>query len=922
MIRTLLLFCGVLLFSSNLSAQNFKVTGTITDADSKETLIGVNVLAGSKGVVTDYDGKFLLELPNGDYNVTFSYVGYDDIRKSITVAGADQTLDIAMGSGVILDQVTVVADIARERETPVAFSNIPTLKLEEELAAQDIPMILNSTPGAYATQSGGGDGDARITIRGFNQRNVAVMLDGIPVNDMENGWVFWSNWFGLDLVTKTMQVQRGLGASKLAIPSVGGTINILTKGIESDFGVKFRQEVGNNGYLRSTIGVTSGRLKNGWGISAAASYKQGNGWVDQTWTEGYFYYLRLDKEFGKHLISMSGFGAPQSHGQRSFKSSIATWDSEYALELGAPQSSIDDLRDSNLGLRYNEHWGNVSGVPLNSRVNFYHKPQISLRHSYNGSSDFFLSNVAYLSIGTGGGTGVDGSFDPVDDGSGLINFDKAVEANEFTSPLFKPEPFSQSIIRASINNHFWVGLLSTARYSLNENLSISGGVDLRYYRGTHTREVHNLLGGDYFFSERNARIDERNTKLVEGDRYFYDNDGFVQWGGLFSLLEYKNEKLSAFVNLSVAGTGYKLEDYMFHKTFTLDNETFFVSYDEPIEQNGVLYTVDNPSQESIDYATDNSLTLDKNTPQNQVVDWTWIPSFTFKTGASFKLDAQNSVFVNTGYLSRATRFSNVIDDRYDFDKDLGTYVLIEDFKNEEILAFELGYSFKSSKFSANINGYYTKWNNKPLDSNPTVLEDPTDPESDRIPVNINGVAALHKGIELDFAYKASKKLTIEGLASVADWIWNSSAITTLEDGSTYEFDAQGVHVGDAAQIQFGGMIRYEPIKGLYIKAKTTYFGKNFSNFEPESLKGINARRESWKMPDYNLIDFHAGYNFNIKDVRAAVRFNVLNAFDARYITDAQNNDRFTQSFNEYDAKSASVFFGQGRRWTTSLQLTF
>ena len=94
-------------------------------------------------------------------------------------------------------------------------------------------MVLNSTPGVYATQQGGGDGDARITIRGFNQRNVAVMIDGIPVNDMENGWVYWSNWFGLDAVTSNIQVQRGLGASKIAIPSVGGTMNLLTKGIDS-----------------------------------------------------------------------------------------------------------------------------------------------------------------------------------------------------------------------------------------------------------------------------------------------------------------------------------------------------------------------------------------------------------------------------------------------------------------------------------------------------------------------------------------------------------------------------------------------------------------------------------------------------------------------------------------------------------------
>jgi len=239
------------------------ISGVVTDTDTGEPLIGAAVFTeGSTGTVTDFVGAYNLLLKNGKHTLKISYVSYESKEIEIDLQG-EQILDIKLSGENLLNEVVVTADIAIERETPVAFTNIPTKKLEEELGAQDIPMILNSTPGAYATESGGGDGDARISIRGFNQRNVAVMLDGIPVNDMENGRVFWSNWFGLDLVTQTMQVQRGLGASKLSTPSIGGTINILTKGIDAKRGLKFKQEVGNNGYTRSTIGLTSGRLKNG-----------------------------------------------------------------------------------------------------------------------------------------------------------------------------------------------------------------------------------------------------------------------------------------------------------------------------------------------------------------------------------------------------------------------------------------------------------------------------------------------------------------------------------------------------------------------------------------------------------------------------------------------------------------------------------
>ena len=216
------------------------------------------------GTATDFEGNFLFYTQPGERNVGISYVGYKVINRKVLISKDPQIINFKLETK-LLNEVQVVSDVAEE--TPVAFSTIPMKKISEELASQDIPMVLNSTPGVYATQSGGGDGDARITIRGFNQRNVAVMIDGIPVNDMENGWVYWSNWFGLDAVTSNIQVQ-GLGASKIAIPSVGGTMNILTKestGNKSSGVIK--QSVGSFGRTTTSIGYNSGKLKGDWGYA-------------------------------------------------------------------------------------------------------------------------------------------------------------------------------------------------------------------------------------------------------------------------------------------------------------------------------------------------------------------------------------------------------------------------------------------------------------------------------------------------------------------------------------------------------------------------------------------------------------------------------------------------------------------------------
>jgi hypothetical protein len=897
-----LLFCSISLWS-----QTYTLSGIVQDDATGEPLIGATITSGEAGTVTDFDGGFSIELPAGSQEVTFSYVAYSAKTETFEMDG-NKRVEINL-EGMVLNEVVVVADIAKERETPVAFSTIPSIKLKEELASQDLPMILNSTPGAYATQSGGGDGDARVTIRGFNQRNVAVMIDGVPVNDMENGWVYWSNWFGLDLVTQTMQVQRGLGASKLSIPSIGGTINILTRGIDAKKTVSLKQEVGNNGYTRSDIALSSGRLKSGWAFSGVASYKRGDGWVDGTYTEGVFYYLRIDKQLGNHLISLQGYGAPQKHGQRAFTTAISVTDTAYARDLGFTDEDIfsnDNYLGIDRGRRYNQHWGMLNGELYNTASNYYHKPQISLRHSWQANEKLFWSNVAYLSLGNGGGTGTEGRFSNMILPNGQINLDSIVKLNQ-RGTFLKPEGKSERIIRTSVNNHFWTGILSTLQYDWNKNLKISGGIDGRYYRGDHYREVYDLLGGDYFTGVGNLRIDQAQARLVEGDRYDYNNSGFVSWMGGFALAEWKNERWSVFANVSSAVSGYKLVDYFKPKVVNIADTTVYVSYNSDAVVNGTTYTLDSPEA------------------QNQTIDWVYVPTYTFKAGASYKINKQHSVFFNTGYLSKAQRFTNVINDSRNNPRQ--PIKVFSNYDNEIIQAVELGYSFSSPVFSANLNAYYTNWENKPLDF--AVQAPLPDNPEETVPVNIPGIDALHQGIELDFAYKPTSRLTIEGLASVGDWIWNSAntaTITIPEQNTeiTYDFNAEGVHVGGAAQLQFGGMIRYEPIKDWYVKVKGTWFGRNFSDFQPENLRGENEGRESWQMPDYFLMDVHTGYYFKVNKWPCSVRLNILNVLDATYISDAQNNDTRAPGITEtnFDAPSASVHFGQGLRWNASFQISF
>lgn len=912
----------VLIFGAELSAQVI-LKGYVYDDLSSETLIGANIIASNgAGTVSDFDGYYELVLPKGEVIIQISYVGYKEQKKTLKLDG-NTNKDFYLGTQ-ILDEVLVISDIARSRETPVAFSNISPKKLEEELAGQDIPLILNSTPGVYATQSGGGDGDARISIRGFNQRNVAVMVDGIPMNDMENGWVYWSNWFGLDLMTKTIQVQRGLGASKLAIPAVGGTMNILTKGINNKEALVFSQNLGSNGFLRTTVGYNSGKLNNGWGYSLAGSYKRGDGWVDQTWTEGAFYFLKLQKKMKNHSLSFTAFGAPQSHGQRSYKKAISLYDMDYAASLGIDTAGVD----GNYGLRYNEHWGELNrysvnfdenGNPIdtvfsknevvNEKMNYYHKPQLSLNHLWSVNEKMIVSNVLYASLGSGGGLGVTPSLVSASfNANRQIDFQSIYDTNSgntrhpFLGDLSIDQNYSSTehkssqFLRTSINNHRWFGLLSTYTYQANEEYTFSGGADLRHYTGEHYREVYDLLGGDYYVANDAVAASDSTAVIREGDRFSYHNDGLVKWAGLFQQMEYKTGNWSAFVNVSFSSTGYKRIDY-FRPLDLVLNDTIMVqalSYGDTLLHDGNEYTINSPEA------------------RNTESEWKWIPGYTIKTGINYNLNEFNNVFMNVGYLEKAPKFNNI----FDYDNRLFANI-----RNEEVAALEFGHSYHSSRISSNLNLYHTQWKNKPQSGSTVVDGEP-------LKYNINGIDALHRGIEFDVSVTLSEKISLEMLSSIGDWRWTSGdTIRSYDDnneliGLDY-FDATGVHVGDAAQLQIGSSLRYQVHKNAYIKLKAMRFGNHYADFNPFDLQGGNVGRDSWKTPAYNLIDLHAGYRFRYAGMSLDFKINVLNLLNTTYVSDALNNDTYISGnqFN-FDASSASVFFGMGRRLTSSLKISF
>lgn len=601
-LRNYALIASMLLASVVTFAQS-KITGTVVDAETGEGLPGASVVlkGTTNGTITDFNGDFSLTTGGNSATIQVSFVGFSTVEKTINLRETQSFGKIELNpGGNELTPLEVIASVAIERETPVAVSTIKRTFIEENASNQEFPELLKSTPGVYATKQGGGYGDSRINVRGFNDENVAVLINGVPVNDMENGNVYWSNWAGLTDVTTSMQVQRGLGASKVAVPSIGGTINIITKTTDIERGGNIYQGFGNNGYLKTSFALNTGLTDNNWAVSISGAKIEGDGWVDGTEFLGYNYFFNVSKVIGDHTLSFTGFGAPQRHGQRQ------------------NMQSIEKFRDAPQEIKYNADWGYRNGQVVHVEDNFYHKPQFSLNHYWTISPKSELATAVYLSTGTGGGggtateedavTGDEPSFGDFRTGGEYspYDIDAMVDYNQTSSD-------GRALIyqRASMNNHRWYGILSTYTHELTDEISLLAGIDGRYYKGIHFSKVYDMFGAEYVYD--NADINNPDRALQTGDKRDYYYDGLVGWTGGFLQGEYISGPWSAFLTLSASNTSYRRIDYYNY----LDSD---------------------PDQE---------------TP------WQNFFGYQVKGGANYKITRNHNVFANIGYFEKAPGFDAV-----------------------------------------------------------------------------------------------------------------------------------------------------------------------------------------------------------------------------------------------------------------------
>ena len=897
--KTGLLLLLLICTRMSLFAQQKVIVGTIVDAESMSPLVGVTVVENgtTNGCTTDVDGKFSINITDDVEHLVFSYIGYE--KKMIEIDNKSNMGLITLNPKTLkLNDVIVTAQLAVPRKTPVAASTIYANKIDERLGNNEFVEILKTTPGVHINRTGGGWGDSEIFMRGFDNANVAVMINGVPANDMENGSLYWSNWASLSDVASLIQTQRGVGANKLSTPAIGGTINIVTNGIETQKGGHAYYMTGNDGYNKYAFSISTGLMENGWALTFQGSRATGDGYAKGTDFQVYSYFANISKRLNEnHQLSLTALGAPQKHHMRSNGLTKSEW--EYVENT---------YQGEDHWTRYNPSYGlDSNGQVKSSDYNKYHKPEIFLNHIWQINKNSNLSTTAYASWGRGYSYSGKANSDTYSEydwfGADYGKLNRTFRCPDGTFDYAAIERLnasstngSQMIMSTNGADQDWYGAVSTFSTKFLDCLDWHIGVDFRYYSANHVNRIIDLYGGEYYIDparsnvsladNKNATEEWKNAHLGIGDAVHRNYDSHIMQDGFFSQLEYSKNNINVFLSGALNYSTYWRYDYLY-------------------------FDSDNARSSNIGFFGGN-----------------------IKTGVNYNINKQNNLFINIGYNSKAPAFKNGA-----FMSANSSNVINERARNEKSISAEIGYMFHNEYMNFKANAYYTKWMDKSMTKKGTLTE--------QYYVNMTGVGSRHMGLEFEFRTTPVQWLEAGAMFSIGDWCWDNNnvkgyayniygealsmdgSITTpgADDHAWARINMDGVHVGGSAQTTGALDVLFKPFKGFRLGATMNYYTRNYAYY---SLSGSSLSigkdvfiAEPWKAPSVCTLDIVSSYKFNFGGFKATLTGQISNLFDNHYIEKAWNPISISKTENTIiNEDDVYMFYSLGRTWSLRLKVDF
>ncbi|WP_372802249.1 TonB-dependent receptor [Lutibacter sp.] len=537
----------IIVFSLNANAQEFfTLSGKVTDGNNPLPGASVLIKGTSKGVTSDFDGNFKLNLKKGVYTLVVSIISQP---KEVTVnLTKDTFISINMSdSFVSLDEVLVSA-VRVKPSSPVTHNNISKEELEKRNLGQDIPMLLNYLPSVTSSSdAGAGIGYTYIRVRGSDASRINVTLNGIPYNDTESQGTFWVNLGDFTSSTQSMQLQRGVGTSTNGSGAFGASLNLLTDAISENAYGEISSAFGSYNTQKHTVKFSTGKINDHIEIAGRFSKIDSDGYIDRAFSDLKSYFLQGSYVDDNTLIKAITFGNKEK---------------TYQAWYGLTAEELKEDRKQNPYTYENEtdnYWQDHYQLHWNEKLNNNWSTNLGLNYTKGK-----------------------GYFEQYKEGSAVSKYNNIVEA---TGTDWYGSPATDLIVRRWLDNDFYV-LNFNANYK-NEAYEVISGISASNYTGDHFGEV---IWAKQFAENANIR-----------DRYYF-SDATKNEFSIYSKASFKlNENLSGLVDLQGRFVNYKTDGLTSDRN-TLDIDKSYSFFNPKF---GLTYKINNTNSIYTSYARAN-----------------------------------------------------------------------------------------------------------------------------------------------------------------------------------------------------------------------------------------------------------------------------------------------------------------------------
>ena len=355
-----------MLGSLNLTAQQYEITGKVTDGKIPLTTAIVRVEGASQGTQTNSEGEYSLTLSAGNYVLIFS----NGNQKKIPITlDRNLVLNVDMSDAAEELEEVFLSAVRVTAESPITHSNLTNEEIEDRNLGQDIPSLMQYMPGVVTTSdAGAGIGYSSIRVRGTESRGVNVTINGVPYNDAESQGTFWVNLGDFASSVENLQLQRGVGTSTNGAGAFGASINVLTDRYKVEPSAEIANSFGSYNTRKHTVKFSTGLFDDHWEFSGRASVIKSDGYIDRASSDLKSYFFQGTYLDGGTLIKALTFGgsevtyqawdgidAEQLEENRRFNPAGAYEDDEGNLQFY--ENHVDDYKQDHYQLLWNQKYG-------------------------------------------------------------------------------------------------------------------------------------------------------------------------------------------------------------------------------------------------------------------------------------------------------------------------------------------------------------------------------------------------------------------------------------------------------------------------------------------------------------------------------------------------------------------------------------